>query len=86
MFMLPLSKVEQLLNHNCNGSRKLFMHHVYLIRMKQPKTRVGRPPKPEAERLIQRSIRLQPDLWAKIDANGLAWLRAVIRRARSPAG
>ncbi len=47
----------------------------------------GRPPKPEAERLVQRSIRLPPDLWAKIDAaGGIEWLRSVIRRARPPAG
>ena len=39
-----------------------------------------------SERLIQRTIRLPPDLWAKIDANGLEWLRGVIRRARPPAG
>ena len=53
--------------------------------MEQPKNKGGRPPKPETDRLVQRSIRLSPDLWAKIDANGLEWLRAVIRRARSPA-
>jgi len=54
--------------------------------MEQPKHKGGRPPKPEAERLVQRSIRLPPDLWAKIDAHGLEWLRAVIKRARPPAG
>lgn len=36
--------------------------------------------------LTQKTIRLPPDLWAKIDANGLEWLRGVIRRARPPAG
>lgn len=50
--------------------------------MEQPKNKGGRPQKPEAERLVQRSIRLSPALWAKIDANGLEWLRAVIQRAR----
>ena len=54
--------------------------------MEQAKNKGGRPPKPEAERLVQRAIRLPPDLWAKIDASGLEWLRAVIRRARPPAG
>lgn len=49
-----------------------------------PKNKGGRPPKPEAERLAQRSIRLPPDLWAKIDAHGLQWLRDVIRRAKPP--
>jgi len=50
----------------------------------EPKPK-GRPPKPESERLVQRSIRLPPDLWAKIDAHGLEWLRAAIRRAKPPA-
>jgi hypothetical protein len=27
---------------------------------------------------------LPPDLWAKIDAHGLEWLRAVIKRAKPP--
>ena len=54
--------------------------------MEQPKNKGGRPPKPEAERLVQRSIRLPPALWAKIDTHGLEWLRGVIQRARPPAG
>jgi len=54
--------------------------------MEQPKNKGGRPPVPPEQRLVQRSIRLPPDLWAKIDAHGLEWLRAVIRRARPPAG
>jgi hypothetical protein len=54
--------------------------------MEQPKNKGGRPPKPDDQRMVQRSIRLPPDLWAKIDANGLEWLRGVIRRARPPAG
>jgi len=29
---------------------------------------------------------IRSHLWAKIDANGLEWLRGVIRRARPPAG
>lgn len=45
----------------------------------------GRPPKPADERLVQRSIRLTPAQWAKIDAHGLEWLRAVIKRAKPPA-
>jgi hypothetical protein len=54
--------------------------------MEQPKNKGGRPRKPDDQRLVQRSIRLPPDLWAKIDANGLEWLRSVIKRARPPAG
>jgi hypothetical protein len=42
--------------------------------MEHTKHNGGRPQKPDAERLVQRSIRLPPDLWAKIDANGLEWL------------
>jgi len=57
-----------------------------LRRMEQTKNKGGRPPVPPEQRLVQRSIRLPPDLWAKIDAHGLEWLRAVIRRARPPAG
>jgi hypothetical protein len=51
--------------------------------MEQPKNPGGRPPKPEAERLVQRSIRLTPAQWAKFDAaGGIAWLRGLIDRAR----
>ena len=49
-------------------------------------TKMGRPPKPPDQKLIQKSIRLPPDLWAKIDRNGLDWLRALIKRAREPKG
>jgi hypothetical protein len=54
--------------------------------MEQPKNKGGRPTKPEDMRLVQRSIRLPPALWAKIDAHGLEWLRGVIQRTRPPAG
>jgi hypothetical protein len=56
--------------------------------MEQPKNKGGRPPKPEADRLVQRSIRLPPHLWAKIDAAGLVALRAYLDRwrAKPPAG
>ena len=54
-------------------------------RMEQHKKR-GRPPKAAGEKLERRALYLPPDLWAKIDAHGLEWLRAVIRRARPPAG
>jgi hypothetical protein len=70
-----------LLNHN-NKQIASGFRITYSGDMEQPKNKGGRPPKPEAERLIQRSIRLPADLWEKIDASGLEWLRAVIRRAR----
>jgi hypothetical protein len=45
---------------------------------------MGRPPKPPEEKLVQRSIRLPPALWEKIDRNGLDWLRAIVKRAKEP--
>ena len=36
--------------------------------MEQPKNPGGRPPLPEDERRVQRSIRLKPRHWEKIDA------------------
>ncbi|MDA0625083.1 hypothetical protein PCS77_18710, partial [Acinetobacter baumannii] len=50
---------------------------------KSTKPRMGRPPIPEEDRLIGRSIRLTAAQWAKIDAHGMAWLRKLIDRARS---
>lgn len=52
--------------------------------MEQPKLKRGGQPKPEAERLVQRSIRLLPAHWEKIDAYGLPWLRKLIERAKPP--
>lgn len=42
----------------------------------------GRPPTPPEERLEQRSIRLTAEQWAKVDANGMPWLRTLIQRAK----
>jgi hypothetical protein len=39
---------------------------------------------PPEEQLVQRSIRLTPAMWAKIDACGMEWLRALIKRAKPP--
>lgn len=50
--------------------------------MDEPKKGRGRPPAPPEERLEQRSIRLTAAQWAKVDANGVAWLRALIQRAK----
>ena len=55
----------------------------YTYRMEQPKNKGGRPKKPDAQRLVQRSIRFLPEVWDKIDANGLDWLRDVVMRARA---
>jgi hypothetical protein len=42
----------------------------------------GRPEKPDDQKLVQRSIRLLPKHWAKIDAAGLDELRALLERWR----
>lgn len=43
---------------------------------------MGRPPKLPEERMIQRSIRMPPALWEKIDRMGMDRLRQLIKRAR----
>jgi hypothetical protein len=72
-----------LLNHNNIGMSTPFCI-TYTCGMEEPKNPGGRPPVPPEQRLVQRSIRLTPAQWAKIDAQGLAWLRALIDRARTP--
>lgn len=43
----------------------------------------GRPKLADHEKLVQRSIRLSAEHWAKIDAGGgVDWLRALIDRAK----
>jgi hypothetical protein len=44
----------------------------------------GRPAVPPEKQQVLRSIRLTPDLWAKIDAAGMDWLRNLIKRAKPP--
>lgn len=53
--------------------------------MEESKRRRGRPPTPPDERLEQRSIRLTAAQWAKVDANGIPWLRELIQRAKAVA-
>jgi hypothetical protein len=53
--------------------------------MPEEKRPRGRPPKPREEQQVQRAIRLTPALWAKIDRNGLDWLRALVKRAKDRA-
>lgn len=50
----------------------------------KPKHPGGRPKLPDSEKLVQRSIRLTAEQWAKIDENGLEWLRQLILRAKPP--
>jgi len=52
----------------------------------EPKNKGGRPAKPAAERLEQRSVRLTPAQWAKVDAGGgQPWLRQLVDQAEMPA-
>jgi hypothetical protein len=52
----------------------------------QPKNKGGRPRKPEAEKFEQRSARLTPAQWAKVDAHGgQEWLRQVVEHTDLPA-
>lgn len=44
------------------------------------KSKGGRPHKPDSERRIQRSIRLVPRLWAKIDQAGKEEFEAMLER------
>ncbi|MBK6998971.1 MAG: hypothetical protein IPH35_02995 [Rhodoferax sp.] len=46
--------------------------------MEQQKKTIGRPKKPDSERLILRSIRMTPAQWEKIDAAGVEALRVLI--------
>jgi len=41
-------------------------------------TQLGRPEKPDGDRLVQRSIRMTAAQWAAIDQNGLPWLRELV--------
>lgn len=58
-----------------------------ILRMEQklkttPKNVGGRPKLPDGMKLIVRSVRLSSEDWAKIDANGMEWLRDLIRRGK----
>lgn len=52
--------------------------------MEKPKNPGGRPPIPDEDKLVQKSIRLKQKHWDKIDALGLDWLRKLIERAKPP--
>lgn len=39
---------------------------------------------PSSEELVQREVVLTSAQWAKVDANGIEWLRGLIQRAKSP--
>ena len=44
----------------------------------------GRPPTRPEDRLLQRTVRLKPSAWDKIDRMGMEWLRKLIDRAKPP--
>ncbi len=50
----------------------------------ETRSKVGRPPKPDAERRIQRSIRLLPTHWEKIDTAGKAEFEQLLERWQPP--
>ncbi|MDN7465816.1 hypothetical protein [Burkholderia gladioli] len=50
----------------------------------KPKHPGGRPPLPDDQKLIQGSIRLTAEQWAKIARYGKPWLRQLIQRAKPP--
>ena len=52
--------------------------------MEEKAKKMGAPPLPPEERLVQRSIRFKPRQWAKIDLYGVEWLRALIDKAKPP--
>ena len=43
----------------------------------------GRPPTRPEDKLEQRTIRLKPSAWEKIDRLGMEWLRKLIERAKA---
>jgi len=55
-----------------------------MLRGMEEKKKRGRPAIQPEQRLVLRSIRLSPAQWEKIDKYGLAWLRALIDRAKPP--
>jgi hypothetical protein len=58
-----------------------FLYH-YNTGMEKITPKIGRPPKPPEELLVQRSIRLTAAQWEKIDAAGLPALRKLIDKWR----
>ena len=42
---------------------------------------MSRPRKPDAKKLQQRSIRMLPKHWARVDVMGLDWLRGLVEKS-----
>jgi hypothetical protein len=77
--VLNVSRKIALSRNICDSINRGYNHAMEPI--KRPR---GRPPAAPEAKQEQRSIRLTPDLWAKIDAAGMEWLRKVIKRAKLP--
>ena len=56
-----------------------------MFRMEQPKKR-GRPPKPEGEKLERVTWFVPAEVRLKVERCGKPWMRAVLKRAKEPAG
>ena len=52
--------------------------------MDKPKNPGGRPKLADHKKLVQRSIRLAPEHWARIDEYKMGWLRDAIAKAKPP--
>ena len=65
--------------------QELFLLH-YNSRMEQPKNPRGRPRKAEDEKLERLVLFVPRSTRLKVEEHGQEWARAVLRRARPPAG
>lgn len=64
--------------------QELFLLH-YNVHMEQPKTR-GRPRKAEDEKLERLVLFVPRSTRLKVEQHGQEWARAVLKRAKPPAG
>lgn len=65
--------------------QELFSVH-YNCRMEQPKNPRGRPRKAEDEKLVRLVLFVPPVVAHKVERCGQEWARAVLKRAKEPAG
>ena len=65
--------------------QELFLLH-YNRRMEQPKNPRGRPRKSEDEKLERLVLFVPRSTRLKVEKHGQEWVRAVLKRARPPAG
>ena len=65
--------------------QELFSVH-YNVRMEQPKNPRGRPRKAEDEKLERLVLFVPRSTRLKVEQHGQEWARAVLKRAKPPAG